>query len=132
MCNYCKLPGHIKSDCEAMHDEQTRREMGEYADKIVEGGRSMGISLHGDNDSNSDVNMSVTSGKALLLRASNCKRLGNFSPNVINTSVSGASFEKLMTCLIMWSLLWKIQQLIILLCVLEPMTSCVTEVNQTR
>ncbi|CAC5419977.1 CNBP [Mytilus coruscus] len=83
VCNYCLLAGHIKRDCEKYQDDETRREMGEYADEIFEGRRGI-----------EDI-YAIPKSKTLILGASNGKRLGYFSPEVINASVSGASFDKI-------------------------------------
>ncbi|CAG2254725.1 CNBP [Mytilus edulis] len=98
VCNYCLLAGHIKRDCEKYQDDKTRREMGEYADEIIEGRRGQSQSFDESItpcDTGIEDTYVIPKSKTLILGASNGKRLGNFSPDVINASVSGASFENI-------------------------------------
>ncbi|VDI16307.1 Hypothetical predicted protein [Mytilus galloprovincialis] len=98
VCNYCLLAGHIKRDCEKYQDDETRREMGEYADEIIEGRRGQSQSFDESItpcDTGIEDTYVIPKSKTLILGASNGKRLGDFSPDVINASVSGASFENI-------------------------------------
>ncbi|CAC5369331.1 CNBP [Mytilus coruscus] len=98
VCNYCLLAGHIKRDCEKYQDDETRREMGEYADEIIEGRRGRSQSFDESItpcDAGIEDIYAIPKSKTLILGESNGKRLGDFSPEVINASVSGAAFDKI-------------------------------------
>lgn len=123
LCKYCKKTGHNKFNCEELEMVKARREYGDYAHDILDGRRSEQINNecsdrehseqvnneysnieHEENDEQSDTcdcidEENKTTDVTVILGASNTKRLGKFSENVVNASVSGAGFASIGQCI---------------------------------
>lgn len=108
-CVYCKEKGHVKSRCEQLTLKNAKAQYGEYAHDILEG-RECNVeqqrkeqSYNDEADDSQSIDHetvdSVRNVVDVILGASNAQRLGNISENIVNASVSGATFNTVDKCI---------------------------------